>query len=183
MSQEVLTAAATAAYAVNVAMGLVFLSAGARKLMHWHEFRGVVAAYRVLPEISTAAVAAVVVALELLLGSAAILGRGMPLAGLGMAAMLVVFAFAMAINLRRGRTAIDCGCFQTTLRQQLEWRLVTRNIVCSAIVLLASLAPDVPNSTHWLVALPAGAAFFSLYLALNGVWALDASRRAAFGRS
>jgi uncharacterized membrane protein YphA (DoxX/SURF4 family) len=183
MSSEALTALATAACTVNVAAGLLFLSAGARKLMHWQEFRGVVAAYRVLPESSTTGVAAAVVALELLLGAAAILDRGMPLTGIGIAVMLAVFAVAMAINLRRGRTAIDCGCFQTALRQQLEWRLVARNIVCSLIVLLASMAPGLPDSTHWLLALPAGAALFSLYLALNGVWALDASRRAAFGRS
>jgi uncharacterized membrane protein YphA (DoxX/SURF4 family) len=183
MSPEALTALATAAGAVNVAAGLLFVSAGARKLMHWQEFRGVVAAYRVVPEISTTPVAAIVVALELLLGAASILGRGMPFTGVGIAAMLAVFAVAMAINLRRGRTAIDCGCFQTSLRQQLEWRLVGRNVVCSLIVLLAGIVPDVPGLAHWLLALPAGAALFSLYLALNGVWALDASSRAAFGRS
>jgi hypothetical protein len=183
MSPEALTAIATAASTVNVAAGLLFLSAGARKLAHWQEFRGVVAAYRVLPEISTAPVAAAVIALELLLGTASILNRGMPLAGIGIASMLAVFAMAMAINLRRGRTSIDCGCFQTALRQPLEWRLVARNVVCSLIVLLASMAPDLSDSTHSLLALPAGAALFSLYLALNGVWALDASSRAAFGRS
>ena len=183
MSPEALTGLATAASTVNVAAGLLFLSAGARKLLHWQEFRGVVAAYRVLPEIGTVPVAAVVVALELLLGTASILDRGMPLTGIGIAVMLAVFAAAMAINLRRGRTAIDCGCFQTALRQPLEWRLVARNIVCSLIVLLASMAPDLSGSTHLLLALPAGAAIFSLYLALNGVWALDASGRAAFSRS
>jgi hypothetical protein len=183
MSPEVLTAIATAACAVNVSAGLLFLSAGARKLMHWQEFRGVVAAYRVLPEISATAVSAIVLILELLLGAAAILNLGMPLTGIGIAVMLAVFAVAMAINLRRGRTAIDCGCFQTALRQELEWRLVVRNVVCSLIVLLASMAPDVPDATQWLLALPAGAALFCLYLALNGVWALDVSRRAAFVRS
>jgi hypothetical protein len=183
VSPEVLTALATAAGAVNVAAGLLFLSAGARKLMHWQEFRGVVAAYRVLPESSTAAVAAAIVALELLLGAAALLNLRMPLTGIGIAVMLTVFAVAMAINLRRGRTAIDCGCFQTALRQQLEWRLVARNILCSLLVLLASLSLIVSDATQWLLALPAGAALFSLYLALNGVWALAASSRAAFGRS
>ncbi len=36
---------------------------------------------------------------------------------------------------------------------------------------------------RWMHALPAGVALFVIYIALNAVWALDASRVAAFTRS
>jgi hypothetical protein len=172
-----------AASAVQVAMGLMFVTAGAQKLVHWHEFKGVVAAYRLVDAWWSVAIAATIAPLEVLLGAASIVGVGMPFTAVAMAAMLAIFAVAMAINIRRGRTAIDCGCFRTALRQPLEWRLVGRNVVCALAVLAASAVPFVPDATTWLLALPAGLALFCLYLALNGVWAIDASRRVLFGRS
>ena len=42
-------------------------------------------------------------------------------------ALLALFAAAMAINIRRGRDHIDCGCGQSFLRQTLSWMLVARN--------------------------------------------------------
>jgi hypothetical protein len=183
MSPDALTALGTAASAVHVAVGLLFLSAAVKKVLHWQEFCGVVTAYQLVPASGAAAMAAIAVVLESLLGAACFFDQAMPLTSIGAAAMLIAFAAAMAINLWRGRAAIDCGCFQTALRQPLEWRLVARNLVCALMVLAAGLTPAVPDLNVWLLALPAGAALFSLYMALNGVWALDASRRVAFGRS
>jgi hypothetical protein len=183
MTSDLLNGLGIAASAVHVAMGLIFVSAGAKKLLHWQEFRGVVAAYRLLPASGAVVVAAIIAPLELFLGVASILHWGMPLTAFAVAAMLTLFAAAMAINIRRGRTAIDCGCFQTALRQGLEWRLVARNIACALIVSAASAIPVALDSTSGLLAFPAGIALFCLYLALNGVWALDASGRLALGRS
>jgi hypothetical protein len=42
----------------------------------------------------------------------------------------------MAVNLRRGRGHIDCGCGHAELRQPLNWLLVFRNIAL-ALPLLA----------------------------------------------
>ena len=43
--------------------------------------------------------------------------------------LLLVFAAAMAINILRGRTAIDCGCFVGFTRQRIGWSLVVRNLL------------------------------------------------------
>jgi hypothetical protein len=183
MTSDLLNGLGIAASAVHVAMGLIFMSAGAKKLQHWREFRGVVAAYRLLPESGAVIVAAMMPPFELLLGLASIFRWGMPMTAFAVAALLAVFAAAMAINIRRGRTAIDCGCFQTALRQELEWRLVVRNVACALLVLGASALPVSLDATGAVLAFAAGGALFCLYLALNGVWALDASRRLALGRS
>jgi hypothetical protein len=42
--------------------------------------------------------------------------------------LLVLFTGAIGINLMRGRTDIDCGCFGPALRQQLSGWLLLRNL-------------------------------------------------------
>ena len=78
----------------------------------------------------------------------------------------------MAINLRRGRSFIDCGCGQSFLKQSLRWSLVARNAVL-AVLLLPSLAPigPLPMSAA-LTGAGAGLAFFLLYLLFNTLSAL-----------
>jgi hypothetical protein len=169
------------ATAVHVALGLMLLTAGVAKLRHWSEFTGVVANYRLLPEGLNAAAAAVIVPAEILLGAALIFRVGMPFAAMASAALLTIFAVAMGINIRRGRTSIDCGCFRSTLRQPLEWRLVVRNVVCAAVSLACGYVAQGSYGLLWAQAALAGLVLFVIYLALNSVWALDASRRAAFG--
>jgi hypothetical protein len=60
------------------------------------------------------------------------------------AAQLVVFAAAIAINLRRGRTSIDCGCFGSRLREGISAWLVARNLAL-ALLALSMLLPATPR--------------------------------------
>ena len=46
----------------------------------------------------------------------------------------------MGINLRRGRRHIDCGCFQSALKQTLSWTLVMRNVVLALLMAVALLS-------------------------------------------
>jgi hypothetical protein len=55
-------------------------------------------------------------------------------------AMLTIFTGAIAINLARGRTNIDCGCFGPALRQELSRWLLARN----AILMLVAAVAIVP---------------------------------------
>src|SRR5690606_791824 len=50
--------------------------------------------------------------------------------------LLVVFAFAIGINVARGRKAIDCGCFRTGYKQNLSWLLVLRNVLLAGAGLI-----------------------------------------------
>ncbi|MBU2097120.1 MAG: hypothetical protein KKD00_00005 [Gammaproteobacteria bacterium] len=61
-----------------------------------------------------------------------------PYAGLAAAILLAVYGIAMAINLNRGRSSIDCGCGDTP--QPLSSWLVVRNFVLAAGAIL-TLAP------------------------------------------
>jgi hypothetical protein len=60
-------------------------------------------------------------------------------AALALIAMLTLFTGAIAINLARGRTDIDCGCFGPALRQRLSWWLLLRNAALFALLAIALL--------------------------------------------
>jgi hypothetical protein len=135
--------------ASRVLGALVFGMAVLGKLHHRDEFVGVVANYRLVPEPLVPAVAWLVVALETVVVLSLATGVGLA-AGTGLAVILLCgFALAMTINLARGRREIDCGCFQSALRQRLSAPLIVRNLVLAAATLPlleagARFAPLVP---------------------------------------
>lgn len=167
--------------AARIGLGLMLLLPAAAKLRKWSEFRGVVAAYRIGPSWAVLPLAILIPLAEAAAGLALVLGIGTTSAALAAFCLLLVFALAMAVNLLRGRAHIDCGCFQSSSRQSLDWRLVTRNGVLCVVAVILMLTP-MPVASDWLTAVPAAAVFYLLQLALVELWALDASRRAAFGR-
>lgn len=131
----------------RVAIGLMFVTAGVGKLRSRGEFVGVVANYRILPDILVPMVAHSLPIVEIVVGVALIAGLATAWA-VGIAvALLLGFAVAMAINLARGRTAIDCGCNLGGPAQFLSYRLVVRNMSIAAIGLLALMThPDIAGS-------------------------------------
>jgi hypothetical protein len=171
--------------ATGVFIGLVLFGAALAKVLRWTAFRGVVGSYRLLPEALVAPFAWLLPPVEAAIGAAVILRVGFPWSAWIAAGLFLLFAISMALNLIRGRTFIDCGCFQSALRQPLEWRLVARNIGLAALALALPAAGSGLEraSDVWLAVLPASLAFYALYLALNSVWALDDSARSAFPRT
>jgi hypothetical protein len=122
-------------------VGLVFLGAAREHWRHRGLLAGVVGNYRLLPGALIRPVAMALPVVELALAACLLAvpfgTGGLALAaGLCGAALLLVFALAMAINLRRGRGFIDCGCGHAALRQPLHGLLVLRNLVL-ALPLLA----------------------------------------------
>jgi uncharacterized membrane protein YphA (DoxX/SURF4 family) len=171
------------AAAIQITVGWIFVSAGAHKAFRWHAFKGMLDAYRLLPACLLSVAATATVIAELLTGFALVAGWNVPVFSFIAAGLLALFAAAMAINLARGRTSIDCGCFQS-IRQPLEWRLVVRNLVCAVAVLSVSgFSVSLYDSPRWVHAFPASVALFAIYLALNSVWALDASRAVALAKA
>jgi hypothetical protein len=169
VAQELL---AVASVAGRICVGLVFLLAAAQKAGHWRILPGVIANYRLLPRMTVFAVAALLPPLELTVGLFLLCALAAPWAVLAAAALLALFAAAMAVNLRRGRAHIDCGCGQSFLVQTLSGALVARNIVLAGL-LLPSLAIRGPvTGSAALTGVAAGLAFFLLYLLLNAISAL-----------
>lgn len=155
--------------AAGVVVALLFLVAGIDKLRHRALLPGVIANYRLLPNALVAPAAATLPIAELVIAAGLLLHLVLalpPFAPLAALVLLLVFAAAMAVNIRRGRRHIDCGCGHAGLRQQLRCSQVVRNIV-----LAAGLLPLVTFSSTPLlagadvaVAVAAGIAIYLLLL-------------------
>ena len=163
----------------RILVTLIFGMALVGKLRHREEFVGVVANYRLLPEALVVPVAWLIIVLEgvvvLSLGSAIQLAAGAAVAAL----LLGSFALAMAINVRRGRVEIDCGCFQSALRQRLSGALVIRNLVLIAVTVpLLKGEPAQVSSWQMFNGIAAGILLFVLYQVLDQLLALRESAAA-----
>lgn len=139
----------------RLVVGLVFLVAGATKLRDPLGFRAAVANYRILPEALVSPVARALPVLEVVVGVMLLLGVLIVPVAVVAALVLVAFAGAIWVNVRRERT-IGCGCGFAG-RQQVSRRLVARNGVLAAAALAAAAwpsaalalwpGPGVPEST------------------------------------
>jgi hypothetical protein len=152
---------------------LVFATALAGKVRHLDEWVGIVANYRLAPDLFSRLLAGLVMALEALV--VLLLGAGLaPRVGAALAiCLLCVFAIGMTVNLLRGRTEIDCGCFQSGLRQRLSIALVVRNLL-----LVLALSPSLGVASRPLSFLQgldgigAGMVIFLLYQTLGQILTL-----------
>lgn len=164
------------ALASRVLGALVFAAAVGGKLRHRRELAGVVANYRLLPQWLAAPTAWMLVGLEFLVALSLVSGAWLRTGAALAIVLLGGFALAMAINLARGRREIDCGCFQSGLRQRLSAMLVVRNLVLAAVLtpLLAAGAAGA-SALQWVDGLGAGLAAYVLYRILGELVSLRQS--------
>lgn len=131
---------------ITMLFALLLITAGANKLNDMRRFRAVLENYRIIPTQIVGVFALLLPCVEILIGLGWIFAWRIDLVSVFTAALLAVYAFAIALNLFRGRTYIDCGCgFSSTKTlgvnseiQQLSIWLVYRNILFIVLALLAS---------------------------------------------
>lgn len=128
-------------YSWMFALGCALLLARAavHKFEQRHELVAIVANYRIVPA-GLAAVAAVVLVLCEI--SAVLLLVYPPTRSLGAimaAALFITYAAAIALNLKRGRTHIDCGCVGPSQRRAIGAWMVWRNGVLAVAAGLAAV--------------------------------------------
>ncbi|HEX3755400.1 MAG TPA: MauE/DoxX family redox-associated membrane protein [Rhizomicrobium sp.] len=174
MLHELLAAASVAG---RTAVGLVFLLAAVQKAGHWRILPGVIANYRLLPRWATWPAAALLPPAEMILAILLLSAQLRPWPALAAMALLALFAAAMAINIRRGRAAIDCGCGETFLRQTLSWTLVARNGVLAALLIPSIVMEGPMTMSLALSGVAAGVSLFLLYLLFNILAALPPAQR------
>jgi hypothetical protein len=167
-----------AVIAIRTLIALVFMNAAIGKMRNWPIFQGIVANYRLLPQFLVGPVTYVLPPAEAAIGAILATGLFAPWAEAAAALLLGVFAVAMGINLLRGRRHIDCGCFQSTLKQPLSWTLVSRNALLALLLVAAGAAPSGRSDAWALVnGLLAGGALFVVLQSLNALWAIIAAVR------
>lgn len=112
---------------ISASLALLFFMAARHKMSEPLRFAGTLAAYRLLPEPLVPTVAKILPYIEMALVFMILVPFTRPIAAVAAAALLSVYALAMAVNLARGRRDIDCGCGGQP--QLLSPWLVVRNLV------------------------------------------------------
>ena len=156
------------AAALTVFVSLIFARAAWHKLGEFTEFTGFVADYKLVPERLVGPVSLAIVGAECASVALQLVPNGRPF-GLGIAVlMLLAYAGAMAINIRRGRTSIECGCGGAV--QPLAWSLVIRNGLLAALGLAALALPLGPmNASDAVAAIASGFAVWVAFLLIEQI--------------
>jgi hypothetical protein len=137
------------ALVLRAGLALLFASTALAKLRDLAGFAAAVAGYRLLPERLARAAALGFVVAELALAVGLLAPARHALASLGAAALLLLYAAAIAWNLARGRRDIDCGCGGPFGQQTLSEGLVLRNLALAAAALVCVL-PETERALGWL---------------------------------
>ena len=162
------------AWVVRAALAALFATALWHKARAPRDFVAALANYRLLPALLVPVAAGALMVAE----AAALAGLLTPPLPVGpfawlAATLLGIYAFAIAVNLGRGRTAIDCGCHGFSGRQQIAGWMVARNlVVATAAVVLARVgqgneALPLPEAGDWVTVVGATAMVCLLYALLH----------------
>jgi hypothetical protein len=132
-------------------LALLFATAALHKLADWPRFRAALEDYRIAPLWLAPGLAVAVVMLEIVVAALLPVPTWRPAAALLAAGLLASYAAGIGVNLRRGRTSIDCGCFGPAARNPIGSWMVIRNVLLAVLALAAAL----PVTTRPLTALDA----------------------------
>ncbi len=141
---------------IAIGLALLFIGSARHKLSAPDQFAAVLADYRLMPEIVTRPLAYLIPLFELALGFAWLFAVAPRSASIISIALLSIYASAIAINLLRGRSYIDCGCgfgVASARQQALSLSLVLRNIglIGLAGLILLPAADRVIGVTDYVV--------------------------------
>jgi uncharacterized membrane protein YphA (DoxX/SURF4 family) len=126
---------------IRTVVGLVLVIASVPKLTASNEFVQVVQGYELLPDKFAVAASRILPVMELAAGLGLVSGIFMPWPSLLAILLFILFAFAISLNLLRGRRYIPCGCFGMSREARLSWGSVLRNAILSVLALSSTGAP------------------------------------------
>ena len=148
---------------IRLVVGTFLLVAGFAKWRHGtRSFARAIRGYRLLPADLPDGVARLLPFAEMGIGAALIAGTAQPVAALFAAALLTLFATAMASALVRG-FAPDCGC-ASARGQRVSWRLVYRNLALAALLVPVAGADATAVAGTFAMSLTATALLVGLHL-------------------
>lgn len=131
---------------ISASLALLFFMAARHKMSEPRQFAATLAAYRILPEALVRPAAKVLPLLEMALVFMILVPFTRSVAAIVAALLLALYALAMAVNMARGRSDIDCGCGGQP--QLLSPWLLLRNLVLIAGSCLL-LAPVTDRAIVW----------------------------------
>tara|TARA_R110002050_G_scaffold57423_5_gene129207 strand:- start:124639 stop:125187 length:549 start_codon:yes stop_codon:yes gene_type:complete len=161
-------------------VGLVLAVAAISKLRSPDEFQGVVDNYRLLPSFLVAPVARLLPLVELACAVALMVPPAREMAAWVAVGLFVMFTMALAINVGRGRTHIDCGCVRRpTSQSRIGMFHVLRALFLAGVstfIALSSLEVANVSLASWLIGMASAALLAMLYVAADVMVGLPNSR-------
>ncbi len=124
----------------TAAIALLFASAGVHKLRDLRRFDEIFSAYGLLTGVARLRLSWSVPVLELAVAGGLLFDESRPSAATVGIVLLLTYATAIAVNLKRGRRDLACGCGGPDERRPIAPWMVWRNIVI-ALCLAATFAP------------------------------------------
>ncbi len=153
-------------YVIVLALALLFAQAAWHKWRALARFGAVLVAYRLLPASLAGALRVVVPACETAIAALLLPAATRPWATAAGVVLLLTYATAMAINLRRGRRDLDCGCTGPAERRPIAAWMAWRNLLLAALLALGGLPwAERPLSATDLVTIGAGLLVLALLYA------------------
>lgn len=114
---------------------LLMLATGVGKLLDMPGFQGVVATYRLLPEVLLTPSAWLLVGTELVLAAWLLWGKRLQLAALLLIGMHLMYLVWQVVTLLRGIAIDNCGCFGVFLARPLTWFTPLEDLLLIALSL------------------------------------------------
>jgi uncharacterized membrane protein YphA (DoxX/SURF4 family) len=126
---------------LRIALGTVFLAAGALKIGHADVFASEIAGFQLLPHPLIAPLALLLPFLELMIGIYLVLGLFTRFAAWFAAAEMALFSAAIASAVLRG-ISTSCGCFGPSDKATTSWPEVGRDLGFTLVaIVIARWAP------------------------------------------
>ena len=136
-------------HSAAASLAAVLLIGAQAKLREQEIFRGAIDAYRLVPQAAVAPLALLLPLVEAVTGGLLLVTSTRALGAALAIALLLLVTGAVAVNLRRGRDRIDCGC-GGEIHTPLSLGLVARNAVLMGLALVAAAPPTPPRATNGL---------------------------------
>jgi uncharacterized membrane protein YphA (DoxX/SURF4 family) len=122
-----------ASFCARIILGVIFVYAGAVKIMDPPGFAEAVSNYRILPDMLVNLTAVVLPWIEVLAGLCLVTGIWIEGGALLTGGLLAVFFIALTASLARGLD-ISCGCFSTSAEaQRITWTFLARDLMLMAM--------------------------------------------------
>jgi uncharacterized membrane protein YphA (DoxX/SURF4 family) len=122
-----------------LALALIFGASGILKLRDLEMFEGSLANYQLAPPWLEKPLAYLLPIIECISAIGLLTRPTRTPAAWMLLGLLVIFTCAVAINLARGRSNIDCGCFGPALRQELSGWMLVRNLALTILTVAVIL--------------------------------------------
>ncbi len=147
----------------------ILIGAALHKALDWMAFRETLRSYRIVPDAAVGFMALIVIAIEFSVVALLVLPGTRSLGAGATSLLLLMYSAAIAINLARGRTEIDCGCSWGGSGHGISAWLLLRNAALLPFAWLAGTLENPRMLGLGEIGLVAAAAtcFFVLYQAAD----------------